>query len=133
MGNDEKEIRELIDTWMRATKDGDIETVLGLMAEDAVFLVAGKPPSGKEDFRANSEKLAASDIQFDGKSEIVELNVLGDWAYMITKLSVETTQSGQPTERRSGNTLTILNKQDGKWLLSRDANLLTPDTGDGES
>jgi uncharacterized protein (TIGR02246 family) len=112
---------------MRATKDGDIETVLGLMSEDAVFLVAGKPASGKEEFRLNSEKLAASGIQFDGKSEIVEVNVLGDWAYMIAKLSVVTTQHGKPSERRSGSTLTILNKQNGKWVLARDANLLTPD------
>lgn len=123
--NDEKEIRELIETWMQATKDGDIETVLGLMADDAVFLVAGKPPSGKDDFRSNSEKLAASGIKFDGKSEIVELNVLGDWAYMITKLAVTTNQPGKEPVNRSGHTLTILRKQDGKWLLARDANLLT--------
>lgn len=127
--NDEKEIRELIDTWMQATKDGEVEAVLGLMSDDAVFLVAGKPPSGKEEFRSNSEKLAASGITFDGKSEIVELNVLGDWAYMITKLAVSTNQAGKAPVNRSGHTLTILKKQNGKWVLARDANLLTADSG----
>ena len=133
MGEDEKEIRDLINRWMQATKDGDLETVMGLMAEDAVFLVAGKEPSGKEEFRENSKQLAASDIQFDGKSEIVELNVLGDWAYMITKLSVTTNQKGKEPVNRSGHTLTILRRQNGKWLLARDANLLTPDSSGGGS
>jgi uncharacterized protein (TIGR02246 family) len=97
------------------------------MADDAVFLVAGKPPSGKEAFRENSKQLAESGIQFDGKSEVVELKVLGDWAFMISKLSVTTNQPEKPPMKRSGNTLTIFKKENGKWLLARDANLLTPD------
>lgn len=44
MHSDEREIRQLIATWMAATKAGDIETVLSLMAEDVVFLSAGQPP-----------------------------------------------------------------------------------------
>ena len=34
MQSDEQEIRQLVATWMAATKAGDIETVLSLMAED---------------------------------------------------------------------------------------------------
>ena len=124
--NDEQEIRELVQTWMSATKAGDLETVLGLMADDAVFLVAGKPPAGKEEFRENSKQLAESDIQFEGKSEVVELQVLGDWAFMISKLSVTTNQPDKPPVKRAGNTLTIFKKEKGEWLLARDANLLVP-------
>jgi uncharacterized protein (TIGR02246 family) len=127
MTDDERAIRELIETWMRATKEGDTETVVGLMTEDAVFLVAGKPPFGKEEFRKGSESHTDSGIQFEGRSEIVELNVIGDWAYAITHLSVTTVQGGKKTESRSGNTLTILKKENGKWLLARDANLLVAD------
>jgi uncharacterized protein (TIGR02246 family) len=125
--DDEREIRELVEKWMSATKVGDKETVLSLMAEDAVFLVAGKPPFGKDKFREKSRQLADSGIQFDGKSEILELKVLGDWAFMISKLFVITNKPGQPPEKRSGNTLTIFNKQNGNWVLARDANLLTPE------
>ena len=128
MQDDEKEIRELIDTWMAATKEGDTETVLNLMTEDVVFLVAGKPPFGIEEFRKGATQHADSSIQFDGKSEILELKILGDWAFMINRLSVTTNESGKPPTSRSGHTLTILNKQDGKWLLARDANLLAPDS-----
>ena len=33
MNDDERAIRELIDTWMTASQAGDIETVLGLMTD----------------------------------------------------------------------------------------------------
>jgi uncharacterized protein (TIGR02246 family) len=42
MERDEQEIRQLVATWMAATKAGDIDTVLRLMADDVVFLVAGQ-------------------------------------------------------------------------------------------
>ena len=41
MHDDEAAIRELVSTWMAATKAGDAATVLDLMTDDAVFLVAG--------------------------------------------------------------------------------------------
>jgi uncharacterized protein (TIGR02246 family) len=37
MGEDERAIRELIATWMRASAAGDLDTVLGLMSDDVVF------------------------------------------------------------------------------------------------
>jgi len=45
---------------------------------------------------------------------------------MWTKLSIMVTpaKGGQPI-RRAGHTLSILKKQGGKWLLARDANMLT--------
>ena len=53
MQSDESEIRQLVATWMTATKAGDIETVLSLMADDVVFLIAGQPPMiGKSAFAA---------------------------------------------------------------------------------
>jgi uncharacterized protein (TIGR02246 family) len=44
MQSDEQEIRQLVATWMAATKAGDIDTVLPLMTEDVVFLLPGRPP-----------------------------------------------------------------------------------------
>jgi uncharacterized protein (TIGR02246 family) len=44
MHSDEQEIRQLVATWIAATKAGDIETVLSLMADDVVFLLPGQPP-----------------------------------------------------------------------------------------
>ena len=123
---DEQQIRDLVATWMSATQAGDVETVLGLMADDVVFLVAGQPPFGKQKF---AEMLrhppGAAKPQFKGHSEIEEIQVLGDWAFMRTRLSVEVVPpGGGKTIRRAGHTLSVLRKSAGRWRLARDANLL---------
>jgi ketosteroid isomerase-like protein len=65
--------------------------------------------------------------QISGTSEIREIKVHGDWAFMWAKLAVVVTPpgGGSPTTR-AGYTLSILRKEGGKWLLARDANMLAP-------
>lgn len=129
MQQDEQEIRQLVTAWMEATKAGDIDTVLSLMTDDVVFLVTGRPPMiGKPAFaEAAQAQSGQAPPQFDGTSEIKEIQVLGDWAYMWTKLTVIVTPpGGAPAMTRAGHTLTVLRKQNGKWLLARDANMLAP-------
>jgi uncharacterized protein (TIGR02246 family) len=126
--NDEEEIRELVSTWIRATKSGDIDTVLSLMSDDIVFLMPGQPVMRKAGFaaaaRAQGGNKAAT---FDGTSDIQEIRVLGDWAFMWTKLTVVATPpGGGPPITRSGHTLSILRKHNGRWVLVRDANMLAP-------
>jgi uncharacterized protein (TIGR02246 family) len=124
MTDDERAIRELVDTWMRATKSGDAETVLSLMTDDVVFMVPGQEPFGKEAFAAASKGM--NDMQFEGRSEIREIKVLGDWAYLRNHLDVSVTPPGGTPMRRTGYTLTILRNEQGRWRLARDANLLAP-------
>ena len=126
MNDDEQSIRHLVDTWMEATKAGDARTVLDLMADDVVFLVPGVPPFGKDRFAEAAKSQAAAAMTFDGTSQIEEIQVHGDWAFMRTRLTVTTMQAGEPTVTRAGNTLSILVKRNGEWLLARDANLLAP-------
>ena len=127
MQDDEQEIRDLVTKWMAATKAGDSEAVLSLMTDDAVFLVAGQPPFGKARFAEATAAQKHASIAFDGKSRIIEVKVLGDWAYLLSELTVTSTQPGADNPSiRSGHTLSILHKQDGKWRLARDANLLVP-------
>ena len=125
MANDEREIRELVDRWMAATKSGDLPTVLSLMTEDVIFMVPGQKPFGKQAFAATSEGM--KDVRIEGTSEIEEIQVMGDWAYLRNHLTMTVTPpgGGKPV-RRSGYTLTILRKEaDGRWRLARDANLMT--------
>jgi uncharacterized protein (TIGR02246 family) len=125
MSNDEQAIRDLIDRWMAASKAGDTATVLGMMTDDVVFMVPGQEPFGKEAFAARSGQM--KDLRIDGTSEIQEIKVLGDWAWMRNRLSVTITPPGGQPVTRSGYTLTVLHKQaDGAWAIARDANLLTP-------
>jgi uncharacterized protein (TIGR02246 family) len=123
MTGDEQAIRELISKWLAATKAGDLKTVLGLMSDDVVFMVPGQEPFGKEAFAAMNQGMKG--FQFEGKSEIAELKVLGDWAWMRNWLEVVVTPPGGKAVTRRGYTLTILRKNsDGTWVLARDANLL---------
>lgn len=130
MQTDEQEIRDLVANWMAATKAGDVETVLNLMAEDVVFLVPGQPVMLKADFAAAARAQASGEApKFDGTSEIQEIKVLGDWAFMWTRLTVVAAPpGGAPSTTRSGHTLSVLKKEKGRWVLARDANLLAPAT-----
>lgn len=123
MSEDERAIREVVTTWMVATQSGDYDTVLGLMTADVVFMVPGREPFGKEAFAASSKSMQG--LRFEGTSEIVELQVVGDWAYLRNRLKITMTPPGGAPATRSGYTLTILRKgPDGRWRLARDANLL---------
>jgi uncharacterized protein (TIGR02246 family) len=126
MTDDERAIRELVATWMKASREGDLDTVLGLMADDVVFMVPGREPFGKAEFAARSRDMG--EVRMDGRCDIRELEVLGGWAYLRNHLEVTMTPPGGATVRRAGYTLTVLRKQNGKWLLARDANLLTEAT-----
>jgi uncharacterized protein (TIGR02246 family) len=121
---DKQAIRELVDEWQRATTAGDSEQVLGLMADDALFLVAGQEPFGKDAFARASQK---REVRVEGHSEILELEVTGNWAWMRTRIEVTMTPPDGEPSTRAGYTLTILRKEpDGRWVFARDANLLPP-------
>jgi uncharacterized protein (TIGR02246 family) len=124
MQDDEQAIRQLLTTWLDASKAGDTEKVLNLMTEDVVFLVTGQPPMrGKAAFAASQAALKNAKIEATG--EIQEIKVLGDWAYMWTRLSVVITAAGAATPtKRVGNTLSILRRQADGWVIARDANML---------
>ena len=122
--NDEEAIRQLAETWIAASKAGDLSTILSLMADDVIFMVPGRQPFGKEAFIASSQNMR--DVRIEGRSDIQEIRVLGDWAWMRNYLKVAITPpQGNPLVR-SGYTLTILRKNSaGNWVIARDANLLS--------
>ena len=124
MTRDEQAIREVVETWVRASRSGNTATVLSLMTKDAVFMVPGREPFGREAFEVAAAGEGAS--QIDGTNEIVEIQVLGDWAFTRNRIDLTVTPpTGEPV-RRSGCTLTLFRKEaDGRWRLARDANLLT--------
>ena len=94
------------------------------MADDVIFQVPGREPFGKEAFAAASQGM--KDVRIEGTADVRELRVLGDWAYLRNYISIEITPPGGTPIRRAGYTLTILRKDaNGKWLLARDANLVT--------
>jgi uncharacterized protein (TIGR02246 family) len=121
--DDEQAIRDLVDDWMAASKAGDLDTVLSLMSDDVVFIVPGREPFGEEEFAAGSKAMAG--VEIDGTSDIQEIKMLGDWAWLRNRLRVSVTPPGGKPMVRSGYTLAILRKnRDGGWMIARDANML---------
>jgi uncharacterized protein (TIGR02246 family) len=122
MSDDEKAIRDLVETWMRASQAGDGATVLSLMTEDAVFMVPGREPFGREVFQAATP----NPPRMEGTSEPVEIQVFGDIAFARVRIEMTVTPpTGEPV-RRGGYSLSLYRKEaDGRWRLFRDANLLT--------
>jgi uncharacterized protein (TIGR02246 family) len=127
--HDEQAIHDLIANWQDAAAAGDLTQLLNLIAEDVVFLQPGQPPMRGKDAFAENYRAAIQTFRIESSAEIQELQIVANWAFCWTQLTVTTTplQAGTPM-RRSGYTLTILRKQaDGVWVIARDANMLTPD------
>jgi uncharacterized protein (TIGR02246 family) len=123
MQSDEEAIRELVTTWLVASEKNDLQTILSLMTDDVVFMVPGREPFGKEVFQAKSEN---RDSLLEGTSDIKEIKVLGEWAWMRSFLTVKTQMHDGKASTHSGYVLTILRKNsEGNWAIARDANLLT--------
>src|SRR4026208_2219243 len=75
MNADEQAIRDLVGLWHRATAAGEVDTVLGLMAEDAVFLVAGQPAmNGRGSFERGLRRLLAHH-RIESTGEVQEVDV----------------------------------------------------------
>ena len=123
MSDDERAIRALVQEWMRASKAGDTAAVLDLMTDDVLFMTSGAEPFGKDAFRERAASLNA--VEIDGHAETLEIEVLGDRAWLRNRLEMTMTPAGGEARRRSGYTLTILKQGgDGRWRLFRDANLV---------
>lgn len=125
---DYERIRELVKTWHRAAAAGDLEALLPLMAEDVVFLAPGQPPMrGREGFAESFRKLQEG-ARLESSAKFQEIQVSGELAYCWTQLAVAVVpkRSGA-TLRRVGPALTVLRKEDDRWVVFRDANLLAPE------
>ena len=121
---DEDAIRNVVETWMSASRAGDLATILELMADDVLFMTASREPFGRDQFRRDFE--AMKDAKLDGTASIEEIQVAGNWAWIRNRIDLTITLAGNPPVRRSGNALTILRKgEDGRWKLFRDANLVS--------
>jgi uncharacterized protein (TIGR02246 family) len=130
MNTDKLTIKNLIARWHRATAEGDVDTILGLMSEDVVFLVCGKPPmKGRSAFEEGLRSILKTH-RIESTGEVQECEVSEGLAYCWTQLTVRMTPlAGGETNERSGSALSIFRlNENGAWQLVRDANLLPTGT-----
>jgi uncharacterized protein (TIGR02246 family) len=115
-------IRAMVERWMQASKAGDAEAVLAMITRDVVFLRPGQAPMRYDEFAQAQRAQAGGAPAFEGEAQPQEILVLGDWAVVWTKLRVA--GGGRV---RAGYTLAVLRKEEGRWRIARDANLLAPE------
>ena len=123
--SDEQAIRDVIARWLAASTAGDYAALEPLMAPDVVFLTAGNEPFGREQFREGFIHVVST-MQLEGTSEIREIEILGDVAYVWSYVSVRLTPtSGDVHAERKGHVMSLYRRDPSNgWLLWRDANLM---------
>jgi len=128
--DDEQAIRGLVDKWLRASEEKDLETILPLMEDDVLFMTSGNKPFGKEAFARGFATM--KEIKLECESDIQEIRVLGDWAYVHNFLRITFTPPDGTAKKHSGHILSILHKgTDGQWRIARDANQVLPENEEG--
>ena len=124
---DDREIRSVHSAWVAAVNAGDLEILLSLMANDAVFLGPGQAPVGRDGFPAGFSA-AHQRARIHCVSELENVVVAGEVAYALSRdsLSISPRAAGEALQD-AGHRLTVYRKQsDGRWLLARDAHTLSP-------
>ena len=126
MTDDERQIRELVRSWIAASNRRDLHALMDMMTDDVIFMTPGRPPFGKAQFAADSERMKGMAIE--GRAEVEEVEVFGPRALIRNHIEVELTVPGQTARHLSGYTMSILRKEaDGRWRIARDANLVRPE------
>src|SRR5690348_11369187 len=83
---DEQAIRDLVEKWLDASEKGDLAPMLNLLADDVIFMVPNQEPFGKDVFARNFQQMKGMKLKTE--SDIQEIKVIGDWAWMRNHLSV---------------------------------------------
>jgi uncharacterized protein (TIGR02246 family) len=124
MKDDEEAIRSLFAAWKRASQARDVDGLLRLITDDAVFLAPGQPPiRGKAAVEALYRQVLGA-FTFEQEWVFEEIEVLGDWGYCWGRDSVTMTPLAEgPAVRASGAGLSILRRlADGSWVVARGIN-----------
>ena len=127
MGSDERAIREVDSTWIDAVNAGDLARLLVMTTDDVVFLNPGEECIGRDGFSANFSA-AHEQVRIRCISELEEVVIVGEVAYTRSRDSLTVSpRAGGEESRLAGDRMTIYRKQpDGRWLMARDANVLSP-------
>ena len=125
-GEDERQIRKLIESWIAASNARDLPALMDMMTDDVVFMTPGRAPFGKAEFAADVGRMKS--VAIDARVEVQEIEIFGPRAYIRNHIQVELTSPGQAPKRMSGYAMSILRKgNDGRWRIARDANLVVPE------
>lgn len=127
MRSDEQAIREVHSTWIDAINAIELGRLLPMTTDDVVLMIPGEMCIGRDAFAAKFSSGHREHL-IHCVSELREIVVVGEVAYTRSRDSLTVSpRVGGEESRLAGDRLTIYRKQtDGRWLLARDANGLSP-------
>ena len=120
------EIEALSARWLAAERRQDLEAMLEMVTDDAVFLLPnGQSLAGKGAIAALFRSFFAA-FSSDHQAVTKEVQVLDTWAYAWgVETTVLTPRSGGPPVRLRGFGFSVLHRgQDGQWRFARGINNL---------
>ena len=111
-------LKSITDKVMKAFNEGDLESFMTTITDDAVFMPPGEPVIiGKEAIRNwyNFDK-----IGFDVTISVDEIEVCGDWAFLrATWIGTQTQKESDETTEFKATDMSIHRRQpDGSWKTS---------------
>jgi uncharacterized protein (TIGR02246 family) len=122
----EKELREALAAWLRATDADDAEALLPLVALDAVFLAPGRAPvEGREAWKSAREPRPGG-VHFH--CDVQQVAAYGEAGHAWGEVAlVIPAAEGAPEIRVEGHTMWLFRKDAaGRWLMAREARMLAP-------
>jgi uncharacterized protein (TIGR02246 family) len=91
--DDTRQIRQLIDSWIAASKGHDLPALMEMMTDGVVFMTLGRAPFGKAEFAADVERTKG--VVIDARAEVQEIEVFGPRAHIRNHVRVEIAAPGQ--------------------------------------
>jgi uncharacterized protein (TIGR02246 family) len=122
--DDVRAIRALTEACRAAVQGKDLERLLNMITDDAIFLSAALGPIHGKDAVAALYRDSFAKYDIEQASRLEEVEVLGDWAcaWGTDALTLTPLDGGAPIVRR-GYGLSILQRQaDGSWRFWRGIN-----------
>jgi uncharacterized protein (TIGR02246 family) len=123
------EVAETFDAWAAAVRAGDLETIVGLVAEDAEFWTNSRPPLvGREQVREAFAPLLAG-YALEQDFDCHELVVAGEWALVrgLERNQLTSRAGGEPLRRRQRAFSVLRRGDDGVWRFARGMTNLPPE------
>jgi uncharacterized protein (TIGR02246 family) len=109
------------DTYVEAHNAGDIDRLMSLWAEDAVFMPMDEPTIfGREAIRRHIETIL-DQVPARVALSLEETRVLGDWAFDrgIETVTMATEASGREVTLRVKYICILQRQRDGSWKFAR--------------
>ena len=116
---DEQQIRDLLTTYAKALKTGDVELATSIYADDAVVMGNEMPTNQGAEIRRSFETnfdLIRLDVEFTLDGLVVDGNVAYGYTRSegtITKLATDDTVPSSARE------LLVFTRQSGEWKIAR--------------